>query len=124
MTLESELLKMERELWRTDPVLYREHLHEDAVLVFAETGVISRDFALKAIEEEVENGRPWEEVSLDDVRCVSLADDAALLTYRATARRAGEIESMKALASSVYIRRRGRWKLAFHQQSALPDTQA
>ena len=40
----------------------------------------------------------------------------AILTYRARAVR-GDTERYQALVSSVYVRRDGAWKLAFHQQT-------
>jgi hypothetical protein len=46
-----------------------------------------------------------------------VAQDAALLTYRATARWANASSRIAVLASSVYVRRDGRWKVAFHQQT-------
>ncbi|MGE0080500.1 MAG: hypothetical protein AB7U81_04325 [Thiohalomonadaceae bacterium] len=42
MDIITHLLDIERRLWTNDPVFYREHLWEDALLVFPETGVITR----------------------------------------------------------------------------------
>jgi hypothetical protein len=47
---------------------------------------------------------------------VELSDGVALLTYKAKAKREDGSE-YAALASSVYIKERKSWKLAFHQQT-------
>jgi hypothetical protein len=86
MDLEHELLPIERPHWTNDAAIYESSLVEDAVLVFAETGVIRREPALAAIRRENADGRRWAEVQFDDVLTLRLAQDAALLTYRATAR--------------------------------------
>ena len=87
---------------------------------FAETGVITRGAAVEAIRTENAEGRRWGEVRLDDVRSFPLARHAHLLTYRVAARWEHEDTKSVALASSVYVRRHGAWKLAFHQQTPMP----
>lgn len=47
-----------------------------------------------------------------------LGDDVAILTYRASAKRANG-EPYRALVSSAYTKRGGSWKMAFHQQTPL-----
>ena len=120
MPLEDELVSIEKKLWTNDPVIYRDSLTEDALLVFAETGPITRDQAVAAIEQENAEGRRWAEVRFDDTRASKLNDGAALLHYRATARWEHDSATVAMLASSVYVRRGQAWKLAFHQQSAIP----
>lgn len=120
MTQLDDLTAIERTLWTNDPVLYRESLTPDAVLVFPETGPISRDVAVAAIEKENAEGRAWAEVSFEAPRLLRLDDGVALLHYRVTARWEGDAASMTMLASSVYVRRDGTWRLAFHQQSSVP----
>jgi hypothetical protein len=111
------LLNIERGLWTNDAVFYRDHLTEDCLLVFPETGVITRDIAVDAIRKENEEGRRWAEVYFDEVHSLRLAEDVALLTYRAIARWQHEKSTITALASSLYVKRDGAWKLAFHQQT-------
>ena len=43
--------------------------------------------------------------------------DSVVLSYRATARKAGDDTEFRAYASSVYIHLGGEWKLALHQQT-------
>jgi len=119
MPLQDLLLQIERELWRSDARLYRHRLHDNAVLVFAEAGVMDKTSALNAIEQQGGEDRRWEDVSFSDARAVEFTDDAAMLTYRADARKAGDGSPYAALASSLYTKRAGQWKLAFHQQTPL-----
>jgi hypothetical protein len=119
MELEKRLISIEQKLWSNDAVFYKQSLIEEALLVFPETGVITRDVAIDAILTENAEGRRWAEVEFDQVRSLQLADDMALLTYRVTARWEHEQSKNLALASSVYVRRGATWKLAFHQQTPL-----
>jgi hypothetical protein len=119
MGLEEQLLDVEKRLWRNDAELYNDNLIDAALLVFPETGVITRDVAVDAILAENAGGRRWAEVRFEEVRSVQLTEDVALLTYRVTARWEHEESEYSALASSVYVKREGAWKLAFHQQSPL-----
>lgn len=119
MPLSKQLLDIEEQLWRNDAVLYQDHLIEEAVLVFPETGVITRATAVEAIRQENAEGRRWAEVRIDNVRSMPFSEDVALLSYRVAARWEHERTKNTALASSIYVRRDGFWKLAFHQQSPL-----
>lgn len=119
MNLEKQLLDVEKQLWRNDAELYQHHLIPEAMLVFPETGVITRDVAIKAIRAENAEGRRWGDVRFDGVRRVRLADDVALLTYKVIARWQHEESEYPALATSAYVKREGAWKLAFHHQSPL-----
>jgi hypothetical protein len=118
-TVPDHLLTIERRLWTNDAVFYKENLTDDCLLVFPETGVISRDVAVDAIWKENEDGRRWVDVDFSNVRNRRVSEDAALLTYQVTARWEHEKSGTTALASSLYIRRDGAWKLAFHQQTPI-----
>ena len=119
MDLENDLLAIERRLWTNDATIYAASLTDDAVLVFAETGVIGRDTAVVAIRQENAEGRRWAEVDFDDVRTSRIAPDTALLNYRVSARWEHEHSTMVALATSVYVKRDGLWKLVLHQQTPI-----
>lgn len=119
MTATEQVVSLERALWTNDPVIYKATLIPEAALVFAETGLISRDRAVEAIEQENADGRRWAEVAFADVRVSPLVEDALLLHYRVTARWEHDDLPIAALASSVYVRRDHEWKLAFHQQTEL-----
>jgi hypothetical protein len=57
MELEQHLITIERNLWTNDPVFYTSNLVEEALLVFPETGVITRGAAVDAILAEKAEGR-------------------------------------------------------------------
>jgi hypothetical protein len=119
MKLEEQLTDIERKLWTNDAVIYKANLIEEALLVFPETGPITRAVAIDAILAENAEGRRWAEVKFDEVRTLRLAENAALLNYKVTARWEHEDSAISALASSVYVTRDQVWKLAFHQQSPI-----
>ncbi len=119
MDLQAHLTSIERKLWTNDPGFYGDALVEDALLVFPETGVITRDAAVAAIRVENAEGRRWAEVHFQDVRSLRVSDEAAVLVYRVTARWENEESAVSALASSVNVHRPGLWKLVLHLQSPL-----
>jgi hypothetical protein len=121
MDIEHRLLDIERMLWTNDPVFYENNLIEEALLIFPETGVITRAVALEAIRQETAEGRRWAEVEFNEVRTEQLTDSTYLLTYTVAARWEHERSKVFALASSVYIKRDGVWKLAWHQQTPIQD---
>ena len=56
MAVEKERVDIERKLWTNDAVAYQDRLAEEALLVFPETGVITRDIAVRAILNEKYRG--------------------------------------------------------------------
>lgn len=58
-------------------------------------------------------------MELEEHRLLELSDNAALVTYKATARRPGKGEPYVVRASSAYVRDGAAWKLAFHQRTPL-----
>ncbi|WP_152266552.1 nuclear transport factor 2 family protein [Agriterribacter humi] len=118
--IEKQLMAIERKLWTNDPVLYKNNLLKGALLVFGETGVITRDFAVDAIKTENAENRKWAEVEFGAIHCVKLTEDVALLTYTVSSRWNYESTAVTALASSAYVKHGPDWKLAFHQQTPIP----
>jgi hypothetical protein len=108
-----ELVALERRFWlEASGELYREHAALELVMAFPDpTGIVDRETAIPMVA-------PWDGVALDDVRHVELAPDVAALVYRAEGR-LGEAERYRAVVTSVYVRRDGRWLLALHQQTPL-----
>jgi hypothetical protein len=82
MQLQDQLLAIERRRWTNDAAFYESNLAEEALLVFAETGVITRDVAVAEIRKENAEGRRWEHVEFDDIRYLRMAADVALITYQ------------------------------------------
>ena len=73
MQLEEELVAIERRLWTNDAAFYKETYLEEALLIFPETGVITRDYAVAAILRENAEGRRWAEVDFRELRSVALS---------------------------------------------------
>ncbi|MDX1631481.1 MAG: nuclear transport factor 2 family protein [Thermoanaerobaculia bacterium] len=115
MTLQDDLIRIERMLWEGGADTYRENLDTECLLVFPDmVGVSSRDEVASSVEE----GERWREVELEVEGILEPAPDVALLIYRASAVR-GEDETYRALVSSGYVKRGGAWNLMFHQQTPL-----
>jgi len=114
--LNAELLALEHRFWEasTDVDFYREHLADEAVLVFPygvgalDKGMIA--YTINASSEE------WISHEFEEVQVVPIGDDAAVITYKAIGERPDD-EPFEAYISSTYIRRNGRWLLVFHQQT-------
>jgi hypothetical protein len=115
--LERQLMEVERGLWTNDPDLYHESLTDGALLLFQETGLITRDVAVDAIRTENAEDRKWADVQFENARALAIAAGAALLTYKVTARWNYEESGSTAWGTTTYVRRGGRWKVAFHQQT-------
>jgi hypothetical protein len=113
----THLIDIERRLWTNDAAFYQDNLTEDCLLVFAETGVITREIAVDAIRKENEQGRRWAEVNFEEIRQLRLTNAVSLLNYRVTARWEHEESNVTLLGSSIYVKRDEAWKLAFHQQT-------
>jgi Domain of unknown function (DUF4440) len=114
--LGDRLFDLEVQFWRGDSAFYRKNLADEAVMVFPDpAGVMIKD----EICSSVDDAPRWEIVELEEHRLMELDENAAVVTYKATAMREGEVMPYVARASSTYVRDGGRWKLAFHQQTPL-----
>lgn len=116
MTAKVDLVALEREGWQAlaegrGGAYYRDNLADDALMAFS-FGVLGRGAAIEAMEQ----APPWATFELVDPRVVELTDGSGVVVYRANAQRAGE-EPYSAVISSTFVRRDGRWLLAFHQQT-------
>src|SRR4051794_22895429 len=113
-----DLTALERQGWdalssdgQTARAFY-EPVLDDGVLMLLPGGWVLDDRA--AIVESM-SGQPWSRYRLDDLRSSRPTPDTGLVTYSAVAERDGQ--TYRALMSSLYVRRGGEWKLAFHQQT-------
>ncbi|HSK17608.1 MAG TPA: nuclear transport factor 2 family protein [Longimicrobiales bacterium] len=114
MSVADQLLHLEEQFWTSDETFYRDNLTPDALMVFADpVGAMTK----QAIVESISAAPRWRSVEFRDVTHVPLTSDVILLTYQATAERDGGDASYTARASSVYVQRGSRWRLAFHQQT-------
>ena len=85
---------------------------DDEPIMLLPGGMVLTD---RAAMVEAMSGPPWSSHELEDVQVRMLGDDAGIVTYGVVARRGGDEYS--ALMASAYVRRDGRWRLAFHQQT-------
>jgi hypothetical protein len=114
MNVEATLLQLEEQFWKGDSQFYRQNLTEDAEMVLPPpAGVLNKSETIEAVG----SGPRWTHTQFVDAHVIRLADDAAVLIYRAIAQRNGDESRYEALASSAYVRRNGAWKLACHQQT-------
>lgn len=114
--LEDVLFGLEEQFWLKGAEHYAGNLSPAAVMVFPDpAGVLVKD----EIQRSVVGISRWSHVALEEHRLMELNDGAALVTYKATARRDGEGKPYTARASSAYVHDGRRWKLAFHQQTPL-----
>ena|SRR6185503_10738473 len=119
--LEDVLFALEEQFWLESGDYYRRNLADAALMVFPDpAGVQIKDDILSSLSHESR----WTDVALEEHRLMELSKGAALVTYKATARRAGEGKPYLARASSAYVHDGRQWKLAFHQQTPLADLTA
>jgi hypothetical protein len=120
----SALIELEEQGWRAlsstgeAAARFYESVLDDAAMMLLPGGMVLDERATIVTSMA---GQPWSSYELHDMKILQLTDAAAVLTYRALARRrnAGEYA---AVMSSIYVRRDTGWKLAFHQQTELPAT--
>jgi hypothetical protein len=94
-----------------------ELLAEDFV-EFGSTGrVWTRDEILDLLAGEIPAP-----IYLMDFECVLLAEDVALVTYRAVRTDAGAATQISSLRSSIWIKEPGGWRLRFHQGTRISST--
>lgn len=114
MTIRDQLASLEERFWTGDADFYRDHLADDALMAFPQpVGMLTRDATIRSIEDAPR----WRDVGIHDAQVVRLTDESAVLAYRALARRGPDEPPYSAQVSSVYVRRDGSWRLAFHQQT-------
>jgi hypothetical protein len=110
---------MEKGLWeawkKRDAKPFDQHLTADAVLIDA-TGIADKAAALKGVVDcDVKS------YTLGDFKLTKVDADAALLTYKATgvnATCAGQKTPETVLASTLFKKSGGTWRMLFHQETA------
>ena len=90
---------------------YEEMLAREVLMLFP-GGMVIED---RADVISSMGGPPWDGFDISDETVLELGDAAAVVAYRATAKR-GEAE-YTSLFNSTYILEDGTWKLALHQQT-------
>jgi uncharacterized protein (TIGR02246 family) len=116
-----ELASLERRGWEAlsgpdGESFYADLMADDGYMVFPGL-VLGREETLRAVKQAA----PWSAFELSDLRVVEAAPDSAVVIYRALARR-DDTAPYRALMSSAYVRRDGRWRLILHQQTPDPGS--
>lgn len=114
-----ELEHLERRGWGAlsgddGAAFYEDLMADDGLMVFPGL-VLDKQHTVRAIAAEA----PWTSFELADLRVIEGTPESAIVSYRATAQRDGEGE-YRALMSTAYARRDGRWRLILHQQTPDP----
>ena len=123
-SLEAQIVALEKsafEAWmKKDRKFFEEHMSEDGQYLDL-NGVGAKAQYVQLVTGSACTVSSY---SLDNTKVTMLSKDAALLTYRYThdAVCGGTPEASPLWASTVYVKRGGRWLIAFHQE--IPAAQA
>ncbi len=109
------LLQIERGFWSVgDPSYYRQHMADDGMCLLP-VGLLGKADTI----ESMRSAPPWSRCEMQDVGVRRLSGEVSMLTYRATAERAGGAP-YHALVCSLYRRSSSEgWQLFLHQQTPL-----
>lgn len=115
-----ELLDLEHAVWRA--LVDGEPDADELLLTDDFLGVYPTGFASRADHvAQLVDGPTVDEYELSEARIVHIADDAALLVYRATYRRPDRSDREEMYVSSLWCRRNGEWVNRFSQDTPLGD---
>lgn len=115
MILEDQLYDIERQFWTGEAEIYRAHVDEKCLTVFAEmAALLDRE---QIAQSAGEAGR-WQDVAITRKGIIRPARTVAIISYEAAAKRR-DGSPYRALVSSGYVRRGPDWKMTFHQQTPL-----
>ena len=119
-SVEEKLIEMEKQAWEAwknkNGKYFMDFLADDAVLVSG-TGVESKTSAVQAISNSTCVVKSY---SLENFKVLMLDNDAAILTYSAKQDFTcnGKAGPPQIWASSVYVKRNGKWQGVMHQETA------
>jgi hypothetical protein len=119
-TMETTLMAMEKQAWdafgKGDGKFFETFLTDDAILG-SDYGFVSKAQSVKDI-----SGKPCElkSYSFSNFKVMMLDKNTAIITYEAAqdATCGGQKAPNKVYASSVYVKRKGKWQGAYHQETA------
>ena len=125
-TLQTTLADRETKLWEAwknhQAAPFQEAMSEDSILVGG-TGV---DAKAQAISEITGPECTITDYALSDFKVTMFDKDAAMLTYKATQHGTcgGMTVPATVVASSLWVKRGGKWYAVFHQESPAPESMA
>lgn len=112
---EDLLYELERGFWTGGPEFYLANSDDSCLVCFpGMVKVLSRE----ELAGTVSAGPRWHDLDIRPKASVRPAPDIVIIAYESSARR-GEEPRYSAAVSSGYVRRDGKWKLAWHQQTPL-----
>jgi hypothetical protein len=108
--LEAELHRLESALARRDPALLdgdAQTLHDLIADDFLEFGASGRTWTAADVRNTLAT-EPARDVPMEEFAVARLSVGVALVTYRSR-------DPRHARRSSIWVRRKGRWQMVFHQ---------
>ncbi len=113
--LDSAIYEIERGFWTGDADYYRSHADETCLVVFP--GMVKL-LSNAELAKTVTAGPRWQDLEIEPKGLIRPAPGVIVIAYEGSARK-GDEPRYRAAVSSGYVDRGGRWKLAWHQQTAL-----
>jgi hypothetical protein len=115
MGIKDDIVRIERGFWIGGEDYFRDHLDEYCMIAFPQmAGTYARD----EVAATARDPQRWQELETEEKGFLQPTDKTALINYEARAMR-GSGEPYRALVSTLYVRRGGGWKMAFHSQTPL-----
>jgi hypothetical protein len=121
MSLAEELLSFEHKQFRAlasadeAVAFYREYLIEDGLLA-GPFGILDRETTIQMVPKSA----LLTDYNIKSPQFVQLTESSALIVYQMTQNRQG-MDPYDANVCTVYVRRDGQWRIAFHQQTPLAE---
>jgi uncharacterized protein (TIGR02246 family) len=122
--LKDELVAFDKALWAGwdsgDATAFKEHLTDDHVQAVAGAGIVhGKDKIIAGLDPDACEVQSFD---FQEINLRQLTDDVVLLSYVATQDAAcgGAKLPPKVYATSVYVRRDGKWLSAAYQETPLP----
>lgn len=120
--LTENIVSLEKRLWEAsknfDKATYSGLLASDYYEV-TDLGISGRAEALDSLEG------PIADYDLEDFKVTKLADNAALVTYRASVRAGGRNQpALNVFDTELWVNKDGKWQTTFFQETGLPRSSA
>ena len=112
------IIKLEQRLWEAsknaDKAAYADLLANDYYEV-TDLGISTRAEAVSNVEGPVTN------YALDNFKVTKLAENAALITYRANVRAGGRSQpALNVFDTELWVNKDGKWQTTFFQETSAP----
>ena len=118
MILESELFDIEQGFWLSGKEHFLEYVDKECLLAFPQMGEMHGVFSRERVAATATTSNRWRHLRLTERHILQPNEGTAIISYRADVTRA-DGEPYSALVSSVYVKGKEGWKMAFHQHSPI-----